>query len=165
MLNPSKYLVRSCFSNHITLQSVQSLFQMEDLQKVIHAFILWRLVHLLKQIVCWLQMVNDSAARLFEKKKSISHIISVLASLHWLPISYRNNFPIGLWAYKALQAQAPLYLKELSCPSSSSEVKNESTAVCRCYSLTMDQPFTACLSCSLYIESSKMTFTNEDMKL
>ncbi len=41
------------------------------------------------------------------------HITSVLASLHWLPVKYRTGFKILLLTYKALNDQAPSYLKEL----------------------------------------------------
>ena len=41
------------------------------------------------------------------------HISPVLAFLHWLPVKFRIEFKILLPTYKALNDQAPSYLKEL----------------------------------------------------
>ena len=40
----------------------------------------------------------------------------MLASLHWLPVKARIEFKILLLTYKALNDQAPSYLKELIVP-------------------------------------------------
>lgn len=45
-----------------------------------------------------------------------SHIIPVLASLHWLPIYFRIHFKKLLMTYKALHGQAPEYISELLTP-------------------------------------------------
>ena len=44
------------------------------------------------------------------------HISPSLASLHWLPVKYRIEFKTLLLTYKALNGQAPQYLKELINP-------------------------------------------------
>ena len=41
------------------------------------------------------------------------HISPVLASLHWLPVKFRIEFDILLLTEKALNDQAPSYLKDL----------------------------------------------------
>ena len=40
----------------------------------------------------------------------------ILASLHWLPVKSRIEFKILLLTYKALNGQAPSYLKEFIVP-------------------------------------------------
>uniref|UniRef100_A0A8C6NS09 5'-AMP-activated protein kinase subunit gamma-1 n=1 Tax=Nothobranchius furzeri TaxID=105023 RepID=A0A8C6NS09_NOTFU len=41
------------------------------------------------------------------------HITPVLASLHWLPVSYRIHFEILLFVFKSLHDLAPFYISEL----------------------------------------------------
>ena len=56
----------------------------------------------------------------------------VLASLHWLPVKSRIEFKIILLTYKALNGQAPHYLKELIvqyCPSRALRSQNSGLLV------------------------------------
>ncbi|KAF7648774.1 hypothetical protein LDENG_00152180, partial [Lucifuga dentata] len=43
-----------------------------------------------------LQLIQNSAARLLTKTKKREHITPVLATLHWLPVSYRIDFKVLL---------------------------------------------------------------------
>lgn len=60
-----------------------------------------------------LQRVQNTAARLICNISKFDHITPTLLKLHWLPIRFRINFKILLITYKALNGQAPEYLKEL----------------------------------------------------
>ena len=63
-----------------------------------------------------LQLIQNAAARVLTRTRIRDHITPVLASLHWLPIKFRIEFKILLLTYKALNGQAPSYLKELIVP-------------------------------------------------
>ncbi len=52
----------------------------------------------------------------FDWEERIDHITPVLASLHWLPISFRIQFKILLLVFKSLHGLAPQYLSELLHP-------------------------------------------------
>ena len=60
-----------------------------------------------------LQLVQNAAARLLTKTNKRSHITPVLASLHWLPVSFRVHFKILVLTYRALHGQAPKYISDL----------------------------------------------------
>ena len=60
-----------------------------------------------------LQLVQNAAARLLTGSRKFNHITPILASLHWLPISFRIDFKIALITFKALHGLAPSYISEL----------------------------------------------------
>ena len=49
-------------------------------------------------------------ARLLTKTKRREHISPVLATLHWLPVTFRIDFKVLLLTYKALNGQGPSYI-------------------------------------------------------
>ncbi len=61
-----------------------------------------------KSLLARLQMVQNAAARLLTGAKKHDHITPILASLHWLPVSFRIQFKILLIVFKALNGQAHL---------------------------------------------------------
>ena len=63
-----------------------------------------------------LQLIQNAAARILTRIKRFEHITPVLASLHWLPITFRVDFKVLLITFKALNGLAPPYLKELLHP-------------------------------------------------
>ena len=60
-----------------------------------------------------LQRVQNTAARILTGSRKYDHITPVLRQLHWLPVEYRVQYKILLVTYKALQGQAPSYIKDL----------------------------------------------------
>lgn len=48
-----------------------------------------------------LQLVQNAAAHLLTGSKQ-EHILPILASLHWLPVHFRIDFKISMFAYKSL---------------------------------------------------------------
>ena len=40
-------------------------------------------------------------------------LLLVLVNLHWLPVMYRVNFKIAMFAHKFIYGNAPKYLKDL----------------------------------------------------
>ena len=88
-----------------------------DAEKLIHAFISSRLDNcnsffagLPKKTTERLQLIQNSAARLLTKTKRREHISPVLATLHWLPVTFRIDFKVLLLTYKALNGQGPSYI-------------------------------------------------------
>ena len=60
-----------------------------------------------------LKIVQNAAARVLTRSQKREHITSILATLHWLPVSYRIDFKILIFVFKVLNSFAPSYIKEL----------------------------------------------------
>ena len=60
-----------------------------------------------------LQRVQNTAARILTGSRKYDHITPVLRQLHWLLVEYHVQYKILLVTYKALQGQAPGYIKDL----------------------------------------------------
>ena len=113
-------VVKNSFFHLKILSKVKGYLSRKDLETVIHAFINSRLdycnslyVGLDQSLLHRLQLVQNAAARLLTGKRKKNHISPVLASLHWLPVSFRIDFKILLFVFKALNGLAPQYLSEL----------------------------------------------------
>ncbi len=63
-----------------------------------------------------LQRLQNIAARLVSLTSKYSRITPVLEDLHWLPISHRIQYKLGLFVYKVLHNNAPEYLINLIHP-------------------------------------------------
>ena len=60
-----------------------------------------------------LQRVQNAAGRLICNVRRFDHITPSLFSLHWLPVTYRIQFKILLFIFKAIHGLAPEYISEL----------------------------------------------------
>ena len=60
-----------------------------------------------------LQLLQNTAARIIMKKPKSCHITPLLKHLHWLPVSYRIKYKLGVNVFKCLHGLAPRYLCEL----------------------------------------------------
>lgn len=94
-----------------------------EIEMIIHAFISSRLDYCNSVFTCLskkslerLQVVQNAAGRLITRSPKCSHITPLLIKLHWLPIHYRVHFKILVLAYRALNDQAPFYIRELLQP-------------------------------------------------
>ncbi|KAF7667309.1 hypothetical protein LDENG_00066080, partial [Lucifuga dentata] len=45
-----------------------------------------------------------------------SHVTSLLISLHWLPITFRVQFKVLVFTFRALHGQTPSYISKLLSP-------------------------------------------------
>ncbi len=113
-------VVKNSFYQLRIISRIKSILSFQDLEKVIHAFITSRLDYcnslylgLPKSLLARLQMVQNAAARLLTGAKKHEHITPILASLHWLPVSFRIQLKILLIVFKALNGQAPSYISDL----------------------------------------------------
>ncbi|XP_028310272.1 uncharacterized protein LOC114467932, partial [Gouania willdenowi] len=118
-----KQTSRTAFFHLRNIAKIRSILSQGDAEKLVHAFVTSRLDYCNSLLAgCpskslkTLQLVQNAAARVLTKTRRRDHITPVLASLHWLPIKYRIEFKILLLTYKALNGQAPVYLKELVVP-------------------------------------------------
>jgi len=79
-----------------------------------------------------LQNVQNTAARVITRTSRYSHITPILKELHWLPVEKRIHFKILTNAFKALNGQSPVYLKnllEVYEPKRNLRSKNEATSL------------------------------------
>ena len=60
-----------------------------------------------------LQREQNAAARLVCSVPRHEHVTPSLINLHWLPIRFRINFKMAMFAFKCIHGQAPNYLKNL----------------------------------------------------
>ena len=107
--------------DHITkTRRIRKYLTKEYKETLIYAFIFSRLdycnsllfgvpdYHLHK-----LQRVQNAVAHLIFQERRFCHIMSLLKSLHWLPVKYRIVFKIILTTFKAIHGLALAYVSEL----------------------------------------------------
>ena len=118
-----KQISKTAFFHLRNIAKVRHILSQNDAEKLVHAFVTSRLDYcnsLLSgcpgKYLKSLQLVQNAAARVLTGTRKRDHITPSLASLHWLPVKYRIEFKILLLTYKALNGQAPQYLKELIDP-------------------------------------------------
>ncbi|XP_078115027.1 uncharacterized protein LOC144523380 [Sander vitreus] len=66
-----------------------------------------------------LQYIQNSAAMILMRVRKHDHITPILKSLHWLPVSLRIEYNVSLLTHQCIHGDAPLYLKELLGPQTS----------------------------------------------
>ena len=118
-----KKVIQLSFYHLRNIVKIKSFLSTSDLTKVIHAFIYSRLDYCNSLYSCLsnksihrLQLVQNAAARVLTGTRKYDHISPILASLHWLPITFRINFKILLITFKALSELAPPYISDLLKP-------------------------------------------------
>ena len=60
-----------------------------------------------------LQTVQNTAARIITRTLRFSHVTPILEELHWLPVQERIKYKILTHTYKALNGEAPIYMRNL----------------------------------------------------
>lgn len=111
------------------LRVVRRSLPPEVLKTLLHAFVSSRLDYcnslfygLPNCTLHKLQMVQNSAARLFGGLSRYDHITPILRDkLHWLPIKQRIDYKISVMTYKSLHNMAPGYLSDMCRPASQSQ--------------------------------------------
>ena len=66
-----------------------------------------------KNQITKLQRVQNAAVRMVTRHCKHDHITPILKNLHWLPVEKRITYKILLVTYKALNGQAPMYIRQL----------------------------------------------------
>ena len=118
-----KQISKTAFFHLHNIAKIRHILPQNDAEKLVHAFVTSRLDYCNSLLsgcsnksLKTLQLVQNAAARVLTRTRKRDHISQILASLHWLPIKSRIEFKILLLTYKALNGQAPSYLKELIVP-------------------------------------------------
>ena len=102
---------------------MRKMLSVHDSEKLVHAFVTSRLDYCNALLsgcanasLKPLQLVQNTAARILTRTKHFEHITPVLASLHWLPITFSIDFKVLIVTFKALNELGPPYLKDLLHP-------------------------------------------------
>ncbi len=116
-------VVKSNFFQLRLLSKIKSFLSFGDFERVIHAIISTQpdycnalYVGVSQASLSRLQLVQNAAARQLTGTHKQEHISPVLVSLHWLPVRFRIDFKILLFAYKSLNGLPPTFLSDLLQP-------------------------------------------------
>lgn len=89
-------------------------------ERLVHAFVISHidrcnglLYGLPDTLICRLQRIQNSAARLITRTHSRESVSLILRNLHWLPVKDRLIFKLLVIAFKCQHKLAPLYLQQL----------------------------------------------------
>ena len=111
---------RAAFYHLHNISRIRRFLSLEDTKALVHAFVTSRvdytnslLYGLPVKHLHKLQRVLNAAARLVCCAPSFCHISPLMRELHWLPVKYRIQFKILLFAFKAIHGIAPSYIREM----------------------------------------------------
>ena len=102
------------------ISKIRKYLTQDSAQILIHAFISSKLDYcnsllygIPKYLVCRLQRVQNTAARIVTLTRKYDSITPIMFKLHWLPVHSRIIFKLLLLVYKALNGKAPSYISSL----------------------------------------------------
>ena len=118
-----KQVNRMCRNVYLNLKNISNIRNSLDIQKcktVVNALVTPHLDYgngllygISKKLESKLQVAQNSAVRLIKKVPKRDHITAHRKDLHWLPISARVEYKLLLTTWRALNNQAPSYIKNL----------------------------------------------------
>ena len=115
-----QHLCRTAMNHLRNIADLRRCLSHDVAENLIHAFVTSRLDYsngllfgMSAASLRKLQHVQNTAACILTGSRKYDHITPVLRPLHWLPVEYRVQYKILLVIYKALQGQAPSYIKNL----------------------------------------------------
>ncbi len=110
----------TCYFNIKRIASVRQNIDKEDTKTLVNSFVTSHLDYgnsllygINKKETNRLQLVQNAAARVIDKKLKYDHITQTRKDLHWLPVIARPEFKILTFTWKALHNIAPKYLSNL----------------------------------------------------
>lgn len=122
-LNFAKHVntvVKTSFYHIRLIAKIKPMLSPRNLETVIHAFISSRLYYcnsfylgISQSVVNRLQLVQNVAARLVTGRRKRDRITPILASLQWVPVTYRVDFKFLIMIFKILNGWAPAYQSDL----------------------------------------------------
>ena len=128
-----KMTCKIAFFRICAIAKIRRYLSHDTAKTIVHAYITSRLDYcnalyygLPKYLIDRLQLVQNPAARLVTAPRRHDHITSILRRLHWLPVRYRIILKFFLLIYKALNGQAPSYIKDMLKYKSSGRVLRSS---------------------------------------
>src|SRR4029434_7842878 len=96
-----KHLCKTSFYNIKNISKLRPTLTLSDAEKLVHAFISSRLDYcnslftgITGRNIQKLQYIQNSAARILMRVLKYEHIIPILHSLHWLPVSFRIDYKV-----------------------------------------------------------------------
>ena len=108
------------FRGLYNIRQIRKFLTAQSTKTLIHAFVSSHLDYcnallfgLPKYQLDRLQKVQNAAARVIFRIAKFDHITPALIDLHWLPVTFRVQFKLLLFVYKALHNQSPSYIKDL----------------------------------------------------
>ena len=127
-------------SAHIYQQSVANAFTICGICGIFAVTVIWIVLNYLQLLSCpvvsiivihfcmvlltltslGFKRVQNQLARLVTNSPPFTRSISLLRSLHWLPVRFRILFKIALLTYKTLREKQPVYLHSMLATSISS---------------------------------------------
>lgn len=114
---------RSCYYHLKSIGRIRNCLTKDAAATLVHGLVASRvdygnslLFNLPSASLAKLQRVLNTAARMVSRTKRFEPITPVLQDLHWLKIQERIKFKLLVITFKALQGQAPAYIKELLVP-------------------------------------------------
>ncbi len=115
-----KAVTKSAYYHLKNIAKIRCFVSSQDLEKLVHAFITSRvdycnglLTGLPKNTIRQLQLIQNAAARILTRTWKSEHILPVLRSLHWLPVTFRIDFKVRLLIYKSLNCLGPKYMADM----------------------------------------------------
>ena len=121
-----------CMEQHVKKICIEANYHLRNISKIrkyltqdsaqilIHAFISSKLDYcnsllygIPKYLVCRLQRVQNTAARIVTLTRKYDSITPIMFKLHWLTVHSRIIFKLLLLVYKVLNGKAPSYISSL----------------------------------------------------
>jgi hypothetical protein len=116
-------ITRSCYGQLWSISKIRKYLTTDAAERLVHAFITSRLDNHNSMLsgapdylLDKLQLIQNQAARVITGQRRKDHITESLVDLHWLPVKYRIEFKMLLFAYKSQHGKAPVYLSDLLYP-------------------------------------------------
>ncbi len=114
---------RSAFFQLRKIGTIRKYLSDESCRTLIHSFVMSRidycnalLANLPKCVISKLQKLQNVAARILTRTRSINDIQQILIDIHWLPLPLRVQYKINLLTFKCLHDLGPAYLQSLLSP-------------------------------------------------
>jgi hypothetical protein len=115
-----KNTCQSAWMNLYNISKIRRYLTTDQCKSVVHAYVTSKLdannallAGTTVELKSKLQRVQNAAAKLITQNKKHDHVTPLLYNLHWLPVEDRIIFKILLLAYKSLNNEGPVYLKDL----------------------------------------------------
>ena len=116
-------ICKSAYFNIKNISHIRNNLSKEDAKTVVNALVTPHfdygnclLYGISKKLLNKLQVAQNSAVRLIEKLRKHDHITVRRKELHWLPIEARIKYKLLMLTWKAINGQAPDYLRDLIRP-------------------------------------------------
>ena len=120
MLDHVNHVRKSGFYYLNWIKRIRNCLTDEAAKAIVHALVISKidycnglLINLPSCVIDKLQHLMNAAARVISRTPRRQSITPVLRQLHWLPVCKRSEFKILCLTFKALNNEAPGYLREL----------------------------------------------------